>query len=234
MATLRILSAGAAQAVVERIQSAFERDTGNGVVKDCGAVGAMKKRVVDGEAVDVILLTRALMDELVASGHVVPETVHDLGKVGTGVAVRAGTPLPEMSNDQALRGNLLAATRIVFPDPATATAGKVVTRMLEALGIADRVCDRVQFFPNGYAAMRWLAQSSGLNEIGMTQVSEIVANPAVTYVGPFPEKYQMKATYSVGLAAHAGAPDLARDFIARLSAPSFRADLRAAGYELGG
>ena len=232
MATLRILSAGAAQAVVEQIQETFERDTGNAVTKDCGAVGAMKKRVLDGEAVDVILLTRALIDELAASGHVVADSVHDLGKVGTGVAVRAGTPLPEVSNDEALRANLLAATKIVFPDPSTATAGKVIMTMFESLGIADQVRGRLQFFPNGYAAMKWLAASSGLNEIGMTQVSEIVANNGVTYVGPFPEKYQMKATYSVALAARAQEPALARDFISRLAAPSFRTSLKAAGYEL--
>jgi molybdate transport system substrate-binding protein len=233
MATLRILSAGAAQAVVEQIIEAFERDTGNTVTADCGAVGAMKKRVVDGEAVDGTLRTRALIDELLASGHVAAGTVHDLGKVGTGVAVRAGTPLPDVSSDEALRANLLAATRIVFPDPSTATAGKVVMRMLESLGIADKVRDRIQFFPNGYAAMKWLGQSSGTLEIGMTQVSEILANTSVSYVGPFPEKYQMKATYSVGLASGAASPELARDFIGRLSAPAFRERLKAAGYELG-
>ena len=43
--TLRILSAGAAQAVTERIIEAFRRDTGNDVVADFGAVGAMKARV---------------------------------------------------------------------------------------------------------------------------------------------------------------------------------------------
>jgi len=232
MGNLRILSAGAAQAVVEQIEAAFVRDTGNTVVKDCGAVGAMKKRVIDGEAVDVILLTRALIDELVASGHVIAGSVHDLGRVGTGVAVRAGTPLPEVSNDEALRGNLLAATRIVFPDPAVATAGKVIMKMFESLGIADHVRDRLQFFPNGYAAMKWLGQSSGTLEIGMTQVSEILANKGVTYVGPFPEKYQMRATYSVALASGAASPDLARDFIGRISSPSFRANLQAAGYDL--
>jgi molybdate transport system substrate-binding protein len=158
--------------------------------------------------------------------------VHDLGKVGTGVAVRAGTPLPEVATDEALRGNLRAATRIVCPDPAVATAGKVVMRMLESLGIADEVRDRMQFFPNGYAAMKWLAASGGTREIGMTQVSEILANKGVTYVGMFPDEYQIKATYSVALASGADSPELARDFIGRLSAPSFRDRLKAAGYEL--
>lgn len=233
MATLRILSAGAAQAVVEQIMEAFERDTGHGATADCGAVGAMKKRVVDGEPVDVVLLTRALIDELVASGHVVGDTVFDLGKVGTGVAVRAGTPQPDISTEAALRESLRAASVIAIPDPEVATAGKVIMRMLESMGIADEVRGRLKHFPNGYAAMGWLGQQQGSGEIGMTQVSEIIANRGVTYVGPFPEQFQMKATYSVGLAARAAAPELARDFIARLSAASFRPRLHAAGYELG-
>lgn len=231
MPTLRVLSAGAAQAVVEQIIEGYTRDTGNEVAADCGAVGAMKKRVVDGEAVDVILLTRALIDDLVASGHVVPGSVRDLGKVGTGVAVRAGTASPGISSDEALRASLLGATRLAFPDPSVATAGKVVMSMLEGLGIADQVKDRLQLFPNGYAAMKWLAQSSGMHDIGMTQVSEILANRDVDYVGPFPDRFQMKATYSVALAARAAQPALASAFIARLTAPEFRPRLKAAGYE---
>ena len=58
MATLRILGAGAAQAVTERIIEDFKRDTGNDVVASFSAVGAIKARVTAGEAVDVIILTQ--------------------------------------------------------------------------------------------------------------------------------------------------------------------------------
>lgn len=232
MATLRILSAGAAQAVVEQVIPAFERETGSEVVADFSAVGAMKARVLSGEAVDIIILTRALIDELIASGHVDGGCVHDLGKVGTGVAVRAGTPLPEVSNEAALRGNILAATCIACPDPAVATAGKVVMRLLEGLGVSEQVRGRLRFFPNGYAAMGWLAQSRGTLEMGMTQVTEILANSGVRYVGPFPDHYQMKATYTAAQAARAASPQLARDFIGRLTSPGAHAMLKAAGYEL--
>lgn len=232
MATLRVLSAGAAQAVVEEIIAGFERDTGHRVEADCGAVGAMKQRVIDGEAVDVILLTRALLDELLAGGYVAPGTIHDLGKVGTGVALPAGSDAPDVADEAALTRLLSEATCLAFPDPATATAGKVVVKMLEGMGIADAVRDRFRLFPNGYAAMRWLAQSGGTRDVGMTQVSEILANPAVRYVGPFPERFQMKATYSVSRAARAAEPALAADFIARLTAPAFRARLQSAGYEV--
>jgi molybdate transport system substrate-binding protein len=231
MAVIRILSAGAAQAAVESIAAAYTLDTGNGVKADFSAVGAMKQRVVAGEPVDVIVLTGVLVDELVASGHVAPGSRADLGKVGTGVAVRAGTPLPDVSSVETLRGNLLAASRIACPDPATATAGKIVMWAFERLGIVARMQRRMRHFPNGYAAMKWLAESRGPLEMGITQVSEILANPGVIYAGALPGELQMKTTYSAGVAARAANAQGAKDFIDRLASGSARPILAKAGYE---
>jgi molybdate transport system substrate-binding protein len=232
VATIRVLSAGAAQAVFERIAATWTRGTGHEVRADFSAVGAMKARVLAGEPVDVIVLTKAMIDELSAAGHVVPGSRADLGKVGTGVAVRAGTPLPDVSNARVLRGNLLAAAKLVCPDPATATAGKVVMQVLERLGLAETMKPRLQFFPNGYAAMQYLAGSRAPYEMGITQITEILANPGVTYVGPLPGDLQVKTVYSVGLATRAGQQSAAREFIARLTSPGGRKALATAGYEL--
>ena len=232
MATLRILSAGAAQAVTERVIEAFRRDTGAEVVADFGAVGAMKAKVTAGEPVDVITLTQPMIDELIGAGYVEPGSRYDLGKVGTGVAVRAGTPVPDVSTD-ALRARIRDASVIVFPDPATATAGKVVMNLLEKLGVLDEVRDRCKFFPNGYAAMAWLAKTTGAGELGITQVTEILPNEGVAYAGPLPDAFQMKAVYSIGVAAKGAEPALARDFVARFKTESAKALLKEAGYELG-
>ena len=231
MAGIRILSAGAAQAVVEKIAESYALETGHKVTAEFSAVGVMKSRVAGGEAVDVIILTGALIDELIASGHVVAGSRSDLGKVGTGVAVRAGTDVPDVSSAQALRGSLHAASRIVCPDPATATAGKVVMGVLERLGIGAQVMPRMHHFPNGYAAMEWLGNSRGSREIGITQITEILANKGVTYAGPLPGDLQTKTIYSAGLSAGAAEPAAAREFIARLTSPAARSVLEQAGYE---
>lgn len=231
MAVIRILSAGAAQAVVEKIATVYTRDTGIEVRADFSAVGAMKQRVIAGEPVDLIVLTSALIDELAVSSHVSSGSRADLGKVGTGVAVRAGSPLPDVSSELAIRGSLVAARRVVCPDPAVATAGKVVMRTLEKLEIAVQVEPRLQFFPNGYAAMKWLADSRGALELGITQITEILANPGVAYVGPLPGALQMKTTYSAGVAARAANAPAAKEFIRRLTSVSARPILAKAGYE---
>jgi molybdate transport system substrate-binding protein len=231
VAAVRILSAGAAQAVVERIATAYTSETGNGVTAEFGAVGEMKARVLGGEPVDAIVLTRAMVDELIASGHVAPGSRRDLGAVATGVAVRAGTPLPDVSEARTLRANLLAASCVVCPDPAIATAGKAVIQLLGKLGIMEKVQPRLRFFPNGFAAMRWLAESRGALELGITQATEIIANPGVSYVGPLPGDLGIRTVYSACLAARAQNPDGAAQFIARLTAPAARAMLARAGYE---
>jgi molybdate transport system substrate-binding protein len=215
MAVLRLLSAGAAQAVCEEVIAAFERDTGHRVEAAYGAVGAMKARMVGGEPVDAII-----------------SSVKDIGKVGTGVAVRAGTPLPEVRTREALRANILAASLIVCPDPATATAGKIVMKLMERLGVASQIEDRMQFYPNGNAAMNWLAASSGHFELGITQNTEILPIKGVTFVGPLPDEFQMKTVYTAGIAVRGDQPELARDFIRRLTAPEFQPRLRVAGYEI--
>jgi molybdate transport system substrate-binding protein len=233
VATLRILSAGAAQAVTERLIEAFKREHGCDVIADFGAVGAMKARVTSGEPVDVITLTHAMIEELAASGHVRPGSRVDLGKVGTGVAVRAGAPMPDVADAERLRAALVSADKIVCPDPAIATAGKVVMALLEKLGIADRLRRHMQFFPNGYAAMKWLAAEGGARDLGVTQVTEILPNKGVIYAGALPDAFQMKTVYSTGLAAAAGEAELARDFIGRFAAPGSRKLLMDAGYEIG-
>jgi molybdate transport system substrate-binding protein len=136
-----------------------------------------------------------------------------------------------VSTVDTLRGNLLAATRIVCPDPATATAGKVVMQALGRMGIVDQSKSKLQFFPNGYAAMKWLAASDGELEVGITQNTEIKANKGVTYVGPLPDELQMKTVYSAGLCARARDPEAARAFLAQLTGPANRPALAAAGYE---
>jgi molybdate transport system substrate-binding protein len=216
--------------VVEAIAADYRRDTGRGVSGEFGAVGAIRQRILDGAQADVIVLTAAMIDELVASGHVASGTRADLGRVGTGVAVRAGAPVPDISTAQALRERLLAAGRVVCPDPAIATAGKVVLQVLERLEAADAVMPRLGYFPNGYAAMKWLAESGAPGDLGITQVTEILANPGVTLAGPLPGGLQVRTVYAAGLAAGSGEGAAARQFLQRLA--SSRKVLADAGYEL--
>src|SRR5437868_6739046 len=118
MKTLRILSGGAAHGLVERIKSAFEATTGCTIDGTFSAVGAMRDKLLAGEPADLVILSRALIEELSRSGHVVTASMTDVARVATSVAVRAGDPLPSIGTASELANALADADEIHFPDPA--------------------------------------------------------------------------------------------------------------------
>ena len=67
--------------------------------------------------------------------------------------------------------------------------------LMEKLGVAADVQNRMQFFPNGYAAMKWLAANNGAGELGITQDTEILPNKGVTYAGPLPPEFQIRRSW---------------------------------------
>ena len=79
--------------------------------------------------------------------------------------------------------------------------------------------------------MNWLAVEGDETAIGITQNSEILPIKGVTYVGPLPDEFQAKATYSAGCVANSARRHEAQDFISRLTSPAARPMLTAAGYE---
>src|SRR6187200_2179145 len=91
---LRFVSAGAAHGLV----SAAAAKHAVQVDGAFGAVGAMKEKVLAGEPCDVVILTAAQIAELAAAGHVLGDTVADLGTVATSIAVREADPAPFVSD----------------------------------------------------------------------------------------------------------------------------------------
>lgn len=222
MKTLRILSGGAAQGLVEALRPAFEGATGCTIDGVFGAVGAMKARLLSGEPADLVILSRALIDELALVGHVVAPSAKDIGAVETAIAVRQGDPLPSVGSADELRAILRVADEIHLPDPALATAGIHFARVLRELGVWDELAARLRPAPNGAAAMRALAASTRRHPIGCTQATEILSTPGIVLVAPLPAGCELATTYSCAITTHAAAPDAAAALIALLTGDSER------------
>ena len=230
---LKILSAGAAQGVVTGLADEFRARTGYELDCSFGAVGAMQEKLLAGAPADLIILTRALIAGLVEDGKVAPDSSADLGRVRTGVAVRAGDPLPDVSSPDALRNTLLAAAGIFFPDPQKATAGIHFARVLDTLGVRAELEPRLKTYPNGATAMREMAQSKGERLVGCTQVTEINNTPGVVLVGLLPSEFELATVYSAGVCSGAASAKAARQFIEFLAGEQSRALRLKAGFELG-
>jgi molybdate transport system substrate-binding protein len=230
MKTIRILSGGAAQGLVEALQPSFEAGTGCSIDGVFGAVGAMKSRLLAGEPVDILILSRALIDGLARDGHVVAQSAKDIGAVQTAVAVRSGDPLPAVGSAAELRAALLAADAIHFPDPEQSTAGIHFAKVLRDLGIRDAIAPRLRSAANGATAMRALAASKSRLPLGCTQVTEIIATPGIVLAAPLPPGCDLATVYSCAIATKSQVQAEAAELIASLTGDAARDSRRRLGF----
>jgi molybdate transport system substrate-binding protein len=209
MTTLRILAGGADQPLVDRLRPDLDFE----IDGTFSAVGAMRDKLLAGEPADLVILSRALVEGLAQSGHVVAASITDVARVATAVAVRARDPVPPIGDKAVLAVALEAADEIHFPDPALATAGIHFAKVMRDIGVWDRVHGRLKLAPNGNTAMRALAASTARRPIGCTQETEIRATPGITLVGPLPPGCDLTTVYTAAVTTTARARAEATVFI---------------------
>ena len=231
MKQLHILSGGAAQGLVTQLRARFEAQSGCAIQGSFSAVGLMKDRLLAGEACDVLIVTQALVSQLTESGELAPGSARPIGVVKTGVAVKAGEPVPQVDSPDALKAALMAATGIYFPDPVKATAGIHFMKVLRSLGIDGEVSSRLRPYPNGATAMREMAQANEPGLIGCTQVTEILYTPGVQLAGDLPKVFELATVYTAAVCARAMQPRLAADLISLLISPEAAELRRCGGFE---
>jgi molybdate transport system substrate-binding protein len=229
---LFILSAGAAKAVVQRLQPEAEREERAVLRPTFGAVGAMRDLWAAGAPCDVLILSAKLLENLAHEGAIDPATRSSLGHVRTGIAIRAGSAVPALANADQLRETLLAASALYLPDPERATAGIHCVAVLRRLDIITSMQSRLRSFENGAAAMRELAASADERAIGCTQVTEILYTPGVVLAGSLPPGFELNTEYAAAVVRSAREPELARRFIERLAGEGTLAARRAGGFDV--
>jgi len=114
---IKILTTGILKGAFTPIATEFERQTGHKVTMSWGPSSgnspeASSVRVRSGEALDVLIMVDSGMDDLVRTGHFVPQHRRNVAVSGIGVAVKAGHALPDISTTAAFRQALLAAKSV--------------------------------------------------------------------------------------------------------------------------
>jgi molybdate transport system substrate-binding protein len=120
---ITLIAPGGIRAPIQKMIPDFERKTGHTVKATFGSGNGTKKQVMSGEAFDVPIVQPPLA-EVIATGHVIPETETPLATVAVALAVRKGAPKPDISTPDALkktcspRRALLSPTARAAPRPA--------------------------------------------------------------------------------------------------------------------
>ena len=230
MPTIKVMSAGAVQAMVEAIGKEFERFSGHRLDLNFGTAGALRERFAGGETADLLILPAAIIAALDQDGRLAAGSIRDLGRTVTGVAVRAGAPAPDISTPDAFKRALIAAKTVSYTDPkAGGSSGTFFAALLERLGIAEAVNQKAVLGKRGYEVAQ--AVADGRAEIGTTFISEILTVPGAHMIGPLPGDLHNSNTYTAAIPQSAAAPEAAKALLQALSDPATRARWTAAGLE---
>ncbi len=228
-AELKVLTAGAYKPVLAELQGGFEQRTGHRLRVEIDTAGALQRRINGGEAFDVIVLTQAGLDALVQSGKLAAGSSTPLARVGIGVAVKQGTPVPDIGSVEAFRRAVTNAKGIATVDPASGgTSGIYLWQLFEQWGIATPMRAKATMVSGGLAAQKLL---SGEADIALQQMSELLVVPGVTIVGPLPAAIQRFTVYSGAVSPASTQAAAARALVADLASARAPAVLKAKGME---
>jgi molybdate transport system substrate-binding protein len=218
---LVVLSAVGMRQVMLALSPIFERETGRRLAVTFDSGAAIGQRVRGGEAVDVVLVPRGVLNELVGAQAVRPPAV-DIATSVAGLAVRKGVPAPDISTPEALRRTLLAAKSVARPDPAQGgSSGVHIAQVLERLGIADELRSRTLLAsnPDREEEMPGAFVATGRAEIALHQVQELMAVTGIDVVGPLPPDLRGSFLFSVGILTASTQTQLAKQLLDLLTRP---------------
>ena len=226
-AEIRVLSGGAAKALVAPLTESFQSASGQRVQLGFEPMGTLVKVLASGSPPDLVIVTAEVLEALVREGRLAAGSARPIARVGVGVAVNERAPLPDISTPEALRATLLAVRSLVYIDPAIGTSGKHVAEMLGRLGISEAVRGKTTLLKSGYVVE---PVGRGEIELGIHQISEILPVKGIRLVGPLPEALQKYTVYVATPVPGTREPQLVADYVQHLLGEQARRALAPLGY----
>jgi molybdate transport system substrate-binding protein len=226
-AELKVLAAGGMQPGLNAAAKVFRDKTGVEAKFTYEPPVDLGKRVAGGEVADIVVSSPAVIADLTKAGKVLGDGQMHLGRVGVGVVVREGAPLPDVSSTQALKSSLLDAEAVVYN---TASSGSYIDGMLKKIGVFDQIQGKLIRLWDGTAVMHHLMEGKA-KEFGFGGITDILLyrERGLRLVGPLPAEIQNYANYSAAVISTAPDPDGAKAFVAYLASPEGRALFLANG-----
>lgn len=226
---IRVLAAVAVQDPLDRFAQAFTRLTGHNVKIGYSLTGPVLADIKAGKPVDAIVLPEQGKVALVGLGLL--DRPVPVAASLAGVGIRADAPMPDVSTLEAFKATLRAAPSIAYTDPKSGGAfGQYFARALAEIGMADEVARKAVLVAGSHLVV--MAVAKGEAAIGITFKSAIVT-AGLRFAGTLPRPLEDREPFTAGVLKNAKEPDIARAFVATLTAPGAAAVWTELGFAAG-
>ncbi len=227
---LNVLISGGFNGAYDRLLPEFERTSGIKVRTGSGSSQGtgpqtIAAQLARGVPADVVILSREGLTELFAANRIAAGTDADLARVPLGVAVRAGTPKPDVRTVDAFKQVLRAAKTVAVP--ASTSGIWLMTALFPRLGLAEKI--NVKVMPRGADATR--AVATGEVDLAVMPVSEIMHAPDVAFAGSIAPEIQFVQVFSAAVIAGSGESESAKRLVAFLASARAAEAIRNSGME---
>ena len=213
-APLTGISSMATRQLLAELTMAYAQHSGQAVnIASVGGVDAAK-RVQARERFDVVVLASDAIAKLITEGHLRAHSRVDLVHSGVAVAVRSGSPQPDIASEDAVRQAVLAASTLSY---STGPSGVALARLFDQWGITREVQNRIVTAPPGVPVGSLVA--SGEAELGFQQLSELIHMEGITIVGSLPSAIQITTTFSGAIATACTRVADVRDLLHFMASP---------------
>ena len=225
-AELAVLSAGAIEPGIKAAAAAFEKQTGHTVKITFNTAPELRKRMEGNPAFDVVIAPPAVIHDFAAANQLAAAR-SPVGRVGMGVAVRTGAPVPDVSSADTVKRSVLAAESLVFNRAST---GLYLEGLLKKMDIYSQIESKTTRYADGASVLEHVIKGKG-REIGFGAMTEILLYTAkgLQLVGPLPADIQNYTSYTAAPLASGQQQALAQQFVVFLSGPVGKPLFVAAG-----
>lgn len=218
---VRVLSTTAMQTTLEALAGELEQTNGCRLDLDFGPSGRIAKRVEEGAATDVAIVTASGIDALIGAGRIAPGARTDIAISKVGLAVQRGAARPDISTVEGFRRAMLAAGRVAMSNPTGgAQSGAHLARVFERLGIAEAMQAKSVYGPGGPEGLIGKFLLRNEVDVGLQQLPELMSVPGIDVIGTLPEEIGLATVFSAGLSAAAANPEGGKALLASLRSPA--------------
>jgi molybdate transport system substrate-binding protein len=229
-ADVTFLCAGALESSLQELKAEFEKASGHLLRAKYASIGAITRRLRDGEPADLGTVSPAQWDELNREGKLDPGFRVVIAKVGVGVFVKQGAAKPNLASTEAFKRALLNARSVALADPAGGgPVGAYVARLFERLGISAEMKSKLRLVGGGLPPIQPVVEGNA--EFGLTTISEILASPNIELAGPLPADIQSYIVFTAAIPKQAREPAAAKTLVDFLSSPRAASVFKSKGLD---